>query len=116
MGGRVGGGVGGPGGSGVGFGSGPGLGKGSGLGLGSGFGIGEVHRKSKRGRHGPLYMGLFIIDPLSVWQQHPNELGKENVQYIRLVPTVENPANTHVPTRPSLKQDETLQYCRIHEG
>lgn len=103
MGGRVGGGVGGSGGSGIGFGRGPGLGKGSGLGLGSGCGTGEVHRTSKRGRHQPWHMTLIIIAPLNVWSQYPNELGKENVQYIRLVPTVENPANTHVPTRPSLR-------------
>lgn len=74
MGGRVGGGVGGPGGSGVGFGNGSGLGKGSGFGLGSGFGIGEVKETetSKLGRHQRWYMALFIIAPLGVWQQHPN--------------------------------------------
>lgn len=103
MGGRVGGGVGGSGGSGIGFGRGPGLGKGSGFGFGSGFGIGEVERTSKLGRQQPWYMALFIIAPLNVWSQHPNELGKENVQYIRLVPTVGNPANRHAPTRPSLR-------------
>lgn len=103
MGGRVGGGVGGSGGSGIGFGSGPGFGKGSGLGLGSGFGIGEVSRTSKLGRHQPWYMALFIISPLNVWPRHPNELGKGNSQCIGLVPTVENPTNTHVPTHPSLK-------------
>lgn len=113
IGGRVGGGVGG---SGGGVGSGSGLGKGSGLGFGLGCGAGERHRKSKIGRYRPLLKEWFMIAPLDVWLQHPNSHGKGNVQYIRPVPTVENPANTHAPKHPSLIQDETRLYCQIHEG